>query len=386
MRDSYKEKKIAIIGASYFQAPLINKAKNLEIETHVFAWECGDVGEKEADFFYPISIVEKEKILEKCKELKVDGICSIASDLAMTTVNYVANNMGLVSNSLSCTEKSTNKHIMRRTFEENGNPSPKSICVSEYENAMEHKFTYPIIVKPTDRSGSRGVTKLECSDGLESAIQNAIAQSFEKMALIEEFASGDEYSVECISFKGKHSLLQITKKYTSGAPHFIETGHLEPALLREELQAKIKDIVFKALDSLEITYGASHSEIKIAEDETIAIIEIGARMGGDFIGSHLVELSTGVDFVKAVLDISLGLEPNLEPCHEGNYSLVRFVFDDDDLIKIRNCCNEKPQNVVSYDLDEIIKEEVTDSSSRHGYAIFTAEKYSDIQDILDRMS
>ena len=95
--------KLAIIGASYLQLPLIKKAKARGIETHVFAWNCGDVVEKEADFFYPISIIEKKQILDKCKEIGVHGICSIASDLAIVTVNYVAEHMNLVGNSIACT-------------------------------------------------------------------------------------------------------------------------------------------------------------------------------------------------------------------------------------------------------------------------------------------
>ena len=122
--------KLAIIGASYLQEPLIEKAKSMGIETHVFAWAAGDVGEKSADYFYPISIVEKEQILEKCKEIGINGICSIASDLAAITVNYVAHAMELVGNSPECALISTNKHLMREAFEKNGDPSPKSILVS----------------------------------------------------------------------------------------------------------------------------------------------------------------------------------------------------------------------------------------------------------------
>ena len=117
-------KKLAIIGASYLQEPLIEKAKSMGIETHVFAWAAGDVGEKSADYFYPISIVEKDEILKRCREIGIDGICTIASDLAVITVNYVANNMGLTANSIACTEKSTNKHLMRAAFEKNGVKDP----------------------------------------------------------------------------------------------------------------------------------------------------------------------------------------------------------------------------------------------------------------------
>ena len=123
------KRKIAIIGASYLQVPLILKARDMGLETHVFAWAAGDPGETLADFFYPISIVEKESILEQCRMVGIDGICSIASDLAMVTVNYVADRMHLTANSLECTELSTNKHAMRKAFEAHGVPSPKSFLV-----------------------------------------------------------------------------------------------------------------------------------------------------------------------------------------------------------------------------------------------------------------
>ena len=84
------KKNITIIGASYLQLPLIEKAKAMGYTTHVFAWAADDVGEREADFFYPISITEMEQIAEKCREIEIVGICSIASDLACVTVNYVA--------------------------------------------------------------------------------------------------------------------------------------------------------------------------------------------------------------------------------------------------------------------------------------------------------
>ena len=223
------EKKLAIIGASYLQEPLIQKAKSRGIETHVFAWKVGDVGEKSADYFYPISITEKEKILKKCEEIRIDGICTIASDLAVTTVGYVAEHMGLIGNSTDSITKSTNKHIMRKCFEDNGDPSPKSIQITSIKDLEGIKLTYPIIVKPVDRSGSRGITELDSAQGLEEAIERAKEQGFEKCALVEEFVTGQEYSVEYISWKGKHHFLALTKKYTTGAPMFIETGHLEPA-------------------------------------------------------------------------------------------------------------------------------------------------------------
>ena len=365
--------KLAIIGASYLQEPLIRKAQELGYETHVFAWECGDIGETIADYFYPISIVEKEDILEKCRIIGIDGICTIASDLAVITVNYVAEQMGLIGNSMSCTLQSTNKSLMRACFEKYGDPSPRSIKVTDISDLNGIELHYPIIVKPTDRSGSRGITKLESPDGLEKAIEIALEQGFEKAALVEEYATGQEFSVEYISWNGEHQFLALTHKYTSGPPHFIETGHMEPAQVDAETLHRIQLVVSHALDSLGIRYGASHSELKVAADGSIRIIEIGGRMGGDLIGSNLVQLSTGVDFVKAVIDVAMGIEPCIERSHQQAAG-VRFVFNQEDIEVYHRLQQEHPEYIVANDIHKITDEEVKDSGSRFGYFLMVAER------------
>lgn len=368
-------KKIAIIGASYLQNPLIEKAKEMGIETHVFAWAAGDVGEKSADYFYPISIVEKEKILTQCRKIGIDGICSIASDLAAITVNYVANEMGLAGNTNRCTMMSTNKHLMRQTFEKNGDPSPRSIMVSSREELSRLKLRYPVIVKPTDRSGSRGITKLLSEEGLSEAVDIAQKESFEKKALVEEFVEGQEYSVECVTFHGEHFFLAMTKKYTTGTPHFIETGHLEPAPVSYEVLQKVKRVVFHALDSLQITDSASHSEVKITENGEIYLIEIGGRMGGDCIGSDLVQLSTGIDFVRNVIQISLGEKPDLD-CknNEKKAAAVHYILGEEDFAVLEKLKLEHPEYLVREEMTSQCEGKITDSASRYGMFLMCASK------------
>lgn len=365
-------KKLAIIGASYLQLPLIEKAKDMGLETHVFAWAANDVGERSADYFYPISIVEKEAILHKCQEIGVEGICSIASDLAMVTVNYVAEQLGLTGNSVECTARSTNKHKMRQCFEQNGDPSPKSILVDNMDDLQGISLNYPIIVKPTDRSGSRGITKLESNAGLQEAIDRAKGLSLEGHALVEEFAIGQEYSVECISWQGEHHFLAMTYKYTTGSPMFIETGHLQPAPLTGELLERVKAVVFHALDGLGIEYGASHSELKIAPNGKIALIEIGGRMGGDFIGSDLVFLSTGYDFVKAVIETALGQKPS-SSVGIPSAAAVRFIFGPEDVFTFRKIQEEHPEIIIRQNVTERFDHKVLDSSSRFGYYLLQSD-------------
>lgn len=365
-------KKIAIIGASYLQVPLIIKAKSMNLETHVFAWKCGDEGETIADYFYPISTVEKEKIFIKCQEIGIDGICSIASDLATITVNYVAEKMGLIGNSYETTNSSTNKFAMKQCFFNNKIPSARFLLLDKNSTVKNLDFHFPVIVKPTDRSGSRGITKVKTFDDLAKSIENAKAQSFEKKVLVEEFINGQEYSVEFITFHRKHYFLALTKKFTTGEPHFIETGHVEPTNIDRKKLEEIKKIVCFVLDSIGFENGASHTEIKIDKDGKIYIIEIGGRMGGDLIGSSLVPISTGIDFVKAVIQVALNEPPDLTPKNLPRVSAVRFVFSEHDILILEHLKKDHPELLVDYKINKISPDPILDSSNRYGYFLMQA--------------
>lgn len=369
-------KKIVIIGANNFQMPLIKKAKKLGYETHVFAWEEGAVGAKYADYFYPISIIEKEKILEKCKEIKPDAVLSIASDLATITVNYLAEKLGLIGNSLECTKISTNKFEMRKAFKKYGVSVPKFIELENSEDISKiSNMQFPIIIKPTDRSGSRSITKIENlneTEKIKKAIDDAISVSFEKKAILEEYIEGPEFSAETISYKGEHTLLAITRKQTTGAPHFIETGHIQPAGLDEKIVQKVKKEIFEALKSLKIENGASHSEFKITSSGEVKIIEIGARMGGDCIGSDLVQISTGYDFLKMVIDVALGNKPDFTKVTEPKTATIKFIFTEEDIKELDKIKQKNPEYIYyESPIEKINSHKIIDSSTRYGYYILS---------------
>ena len=378
-------KKIAIIGANDFQNPLILKAKSLGYETHVFAWQDGSIGEKTADYFYPISIVEKDEILEKCKEIGIDAITTIASDLATLTVNYVAEKLGLPGNSLECTKKSTNKYEMRKAFKEEGVATPGFEIVSSPKDIEKlSDMEYPLIVKPTDRSGSRAITKIYKKEELAEAISKAIENSFEKKAIVEEYIEGNEFSAEGITYNGEHKFLTITRKATTGAPHFIETGHIESAGLSKDMEEKVYKELTKALTALGITNSATHSEFKITPNGDVRIIEIGARMGGDCIGSDLVRISTGYDFVKMVIDVAMGNKPSFEKVTEPKIAVIRFIFNKEDLENFKKVKSETPELIYFVSkIEDISSHKVVDSSSRFGFYILACENKEKIRWLLN---
>ena len=159
----------------------------------------------------------------------------------------------------------------------------------------------------------------------------------------------------------------MTLKRTTGAPYFIETGHLEPAPVDEKILNNVKKVITHALNTLEIRNGASHSEIKISSDGTIKIIEIGARMGGDCIGSDLVYYSTGYDFVKMVIQVACGIAQEFIKNDESFPVESVFIFTQEDMDEFEKIKEETPDKilkVVDYHPENI--GHITDSSNRAG--------------------
>lgn len=366
-----RNKKIAILGASYLQKPLIEKAIALGIEVHCFAWENGAVCKDMVDYFYPISVLDKEAILKVCQEVKIDGIVSIASDIVVPIWAYVASEMNLVSNSLAVATTCANKFLMREKLMVNNINSPKFISVNKEKlNLLENKINglnFPAIVKPVDRSGSRGVTKVFDEKELVVAAKTAIEVSLIGEAIIEEFIVGKEFSVESISYNGTHKVLAITEKVTSGAPYFVETEHHQPASINPDLKEAIINFTQKALKALGIEHGASHTEVIITKDNQIYIVEVGARMGGDFIGSHLVELSTGVDYLKQVLSCALNRPLDLSVNLQDNKAGIYFFTKENEVQEI---LKNKDLTCVEIKEGTVDLKTIKNSSERDGYLIY----------------
>ena len=366
------KKKLAIIHGNEDQIPLILKAKEMGIETHCFSWEkmpehavCKDY----ADYFHPISIFDKEKILEVCKEVKIDGVvCCMATDMPVPTIAYIAQEMGLPGNRYEDMLITRNKYLARETFQKGGVSSPR-FWLAQYENMPDiSQFTYPLIVKPTDRIGSLGVTKVEKEEDLINAVKNAQELSYSKQALIEEFIAGVEVSVETISNNGIHYNLTITDKETTAPPYNVEIAHHEPSELPLNIQEKVKAEARKALTALNYKYGATDTEIMITEKGDVYVIEVNPRMGGDFT-YRMVELSTGYDFRKGIIDIALN-QFNEPIISEQKYSGIYFLSRDTEWVRKVIDNSHKDPDIVEA---KITKDELyspQNSGERSGYFIY----------------
>ena len=363
-------KKLAIIGASYLQLPLVKKAKEMGIETHCFAWPDGAVCKDVANYFYPVSVLDKEAILQHCLAIGIDGITTIATDIAVPTISYIAEKMNLTGNSYTSAINATNKWHMRDAFLKNGCPVPAYKVVTHTDETTDG-LTFPVIIKPVDRSGSRGVSKIDSDGQTAQAIAGAIEESTSNTAIIEEYIEGDEVSVESISWLGRHYILAITDKVTTGAPHFVELAHHQPSTLSHDIQIRIKEATINALNALDVKHGAGHTEMKITTEGKIYIIEVGARMGGDFIGSHMVELSTGYDFVKGVIEVALGYFTEPVIAANNNAGIYFLSKDTQQLLPLFATHQEYEveKEVTASDLKYI-----TNSNDRSGYLIYQSSQ------------
>lgn len=319
-------KRLLIIGASILQLPAIKKAKELGHYVAVADFNPNAVGIPYADEFYNASTIDIEAICKVAEKFKPDGIMTLATDMPMRSIAAATSRLGLPGISMDTAIKSTDKGEMIKAFKEHGVESPWFYVIENVTmlNVLLPQLSYPCILKPTDNAGSRGVMLVESVEELLEAYQYSVSQSRGGLVILEEYMTGPEVSVEVMVVNGEPHVLQVTDKLTTGAPYFVEMGHNQPSMLPTEDVEKIKDLACRAVKSVGINCGPSHVEIKLTPTGP-KMVELGARMGGDCITTHLVHLSTGIDMIKATIDVSLGLTPDITPTLQKG-SAIRF-FD-----------------------------------------------------------
>ena len=367
--------KLAILGASKPHLPLYLKAKEMGIETYCIAWSQGAYCRDYADHFCDISIADKEAIAELCETEGIDGIISNALEMAVPTMAYVAEKCGFNGNSYDSACCAVNKRKMREAVHQcDACPQPEFRILSDEAYFPKQ---YPVIIKPTDSSCSNGVTKVDRAEDLMDAIKRAKNASNSGEVLVEECVFGREVSVESISYQGKHYVLTITDKETTGAPYFVETAHHQPSDLPKSTKIELEQYVPKILNAMGIRNGASHAEFKIDKEGNIKFIEIGARGGGDFISYQLVELSTGYDYVKGMIEVALNLftEPILS---NQRFAGVYFLSRNTAYIKDFILKNKRKDWVVDYEIQDEPLQELKKSQDRTGYIIYQSDNKIEI--------
>lgn len=371
-------KKLMILGASILQLPAIEKAKEMGIEVIAVDMNPDSVGFKVPGVIREvISTTDEHSIVEAAKRHNIDGIMTLATDMPMRSVAAVAKEMGVIGIEVETAIKATNKAEMREALQQHGVPIPHFFKVcneNEYLKAIKN-FTRPFIVKPADSSGSRGIFRVD--DITDNSLINTAykyCRPFSRSGevVVEEYMSGPEVSVETLSLDGTCRVIQITDKLTTGAPHYVEMGHSQPTRLSKEISKKIAEVAKAANKAIGIKNGPSHTEIIVTSDGP-KVVEIGARLGGDNITTHLVPLSTGVNMVECCIKIALGEKPDIQPKWNKG-AAIRYFEQHAGVIKSISGIEEAKtipgiqQISIVHDCSETITE-ITSSGARMGFVI-----------------
>ena len=322
-------KRLAIIGAERMACNYAENARMMGIESHAFAYEKGAIAKDVVNVFHPISIFEVDEIVKACRELNINGVVA-TTELTVAIAARVAHELGLNGVDPDVAARLTDKFLNREaTKDVDGLSHPWYAKFNSTAEVLASEFRYPIIVKPVSEGGKRGVSVVCNRSELEAALDYAAEESKRgQEVVIEEFLRGGvECSVETLSFHNKHQVIQVTEKISSGPPHCVELGHIQPARISTEERRLIEMVIPRMLSALGYTDGPSHTEIKLQKGK-LFLIECNTRPGGDFITYPLTNLSTGYCHLQGAICIAMNdFEFPVASKLSAGYSGVWFVTE-----------------------------------------------------------
>lgn len=387
-------KKIMVLAAGLLQIDVIEKAKSMGYYVLAVDGNPKAPGFNVADKAICADIVNEETMLKIARDEHVDGVIHPCSEVSMAVMGRINDELGLSGISREQAICATNKHLMRKAFEKGNAPSPKSILAQDAEDAwsrLQNELDTDAILKPSRNSGSRGIAKvsrdMDKGDFIR-AYDESLSESRDHSVLIEQFIEGPEFSIEMIVWQGDIHVLTVTDKKTTGAPHFVELGHNQPSCFSATDVETLKAAAVAGVKALGVNNCACHAEAKLMNGKAY-LMEVGARLGGDFISTELTHLSTGIDMVAAAIDVALGVEPDLSAKEEPKGVCVRYFCPKPG--KLVSISNTEVLNNPHVYLWEIYPKEgdvipaVTSSLCRSGHVIVTEKTPQKAIELAERL-
>ena len=303
-------KKLMILGASENQLPLIKSAKKLGCRVILCDYSNDNVGIKYSDSFYCVSTLDKEAVLDVAKKEGIDGIIT-NSEPAMPIASYVGNKLELPSNPYKSIITLSRKDLFREFLRRNGFNCPQSYDTDNYKKALNNiqGFKMPLMIKPIDSSGSRGVSRINSIDELKDAFDIAMNFSKSKHIIIEEFIErthdymigGDIFVLNGeVVFWGLMNSMRDNE-----VSEFVPVGTSFPTFVSDEQLKTIKATISRILKLLNIEFGPFNLELMFDKNNQMYAIEINPRNGGNRIPEILKD-ATGVDLIKYNIKAALG--------------------------------------------------------------------------------
>lgn len=383
-----------VLAAGLLQIDVIEKAKSMGYYVLAVDGNPKAPGFNVADKAICADIVNEEAMLKIARDEHVDGVIHPCSEVSMAVMGRINDELGLSGISREQAICATNKHLMRKAFEKGNAPSPKSILAQDAEDAwnrLQNEFDTDAILKPSRNSGSRGIAKVSRNmykGDFIRAYDEALSESRDHSVLIEQFIEGPEFSIEMIVWRGDIHVLTVTDKKTTGAPHFVELGHNQPSCFSDAEVETLKAAAIAGVRALGVNNCACHAEAKLMNGKAY-LMEVGARLGGDFISTELTHLSTGIDMVAAAIDVALGVEPDLSAKEEPKGVCIRYFCPKPG--KLVSISNTEVLNNPHVYLWEIYPKEgdvipaVTSSLCRSGHVIVTENTPQKAKELAEKL-
>ena len=304
-------KKLLMLGGSLYQTFAIKEAKRLGYYVITADYLPSNPGHKYADEYHNVSTTDKEAVLKLAKELNVDGVVAYASDPAAPTAAYVCEQLGLPTSPYESVEILSNKDLFRQFLQENGFNCPKAMGFTAYEDALNHieEFTLPVMVKPVDSSGSKGINKMTDKSQLKAFVEDALHYSRGKRFLIEEFIvkKGHQISGDAFSVDGKLVFHCLGNEFydPNCDKDFAPLGECWPFQMDHKYIEDLEKQLQRAMSLLDMKSNAYNVEAIVGEDDKVYLLELGARSGGSLI-PQVTECATGVNMVMWVIQAAAG--------------------------------------------------------------------------------
>lgn len=305
-----------MLGGGFLQKYVIRKAKTLGYYVLCLDADPNAVGFAIADEHAVINIVDEEACLAYARDKQVDGVLTAATDFSVLTMSRIAEELHLPGINYQSAKVIKNKALVRkRLFEANADDTGISYEIDSVDDIADilPKIKFPVMMKPVDGSGSRGASKVEKTEDFVKAAVFAMNGSITHRAVAEPFIEGKEYGVESFVDNGVIHVLGVMQKDMTLPPYYAELGHAIPSGLTPELETKVKLCVYRAIFALGVNHGSVNMDLLITNEGNVHIVDVGARMGGNLIGSHIIPMGTGIDYMGNMIRAAVGDATNWKP-------------------------------------------------------------------------
>lgn len=308
-------KKLLMLGGGFLQTYVIREAKKCGYYVLVLDGDPNAMGYAYADEHAVINIVDEEACLAYAREKQVDGVLTAATDFSVLTMSHIAESMGLPGINYKSAKIIKNKAEVRKVlFEAKADDTGYSYEIGSIEEAEKilSEITFPRMVKPVDGSGSRGASRVDRAKDFVKACEFAMSGSITHRAVAEPFVNGREYGVESFVNQGEIHVLGVMQKDMTLPPYYAELGHAIPSGLPAAVEEKVTNCVRTAIKALGVNHGSVNMDLLIKSDD-VHIVDIGARMGGNLIGSHIIPKGTGIAYMRNMIRAAVGDEADFTP-------------------------------------------------------------------------